>query len=147
MKPILKTRMTRMILFLLLLAGFQTTDAQDIVLKTNGLYWMTTTPNAALEAALGPKVTLELAAAYNPWTFKDDKKMRFWLAQPASADGIALRTIRTTHHTQQQRTANAAQTHHTRTTEPRGPQGPLAGSLLKKHARQAGMTTNDVPGL
>lgn len=82
MKPILKTRMIRMILFLLLLAGFQTTDAQDIVLKTNGLYWMATTPNLALEATLGSKVTLELAAAYNPWTFKDDKKMRFWLAQP-----------------------------------------------------------------
>lgn len=56
--------------------------AQDIALKTNTLYWLTTTTNASVEFALKPKWTLELSAAYNPWTFKDDKKMRFWLAQP-----------------------------------------------------------------
>lgn len=55
---------------------------QDIALKTNTLIWATTTPNVGLEVALSPKYTLELAGAYNPWTFKDDKKMRFWLAQP-----------------------------------------------------------------
>lgn len=57
-------------------------SAQDVALKTNGLYWLATTPNLGLEVALSRKVTLDLSAAYNPWTFKDDKKMRFWLAQP-----------------------------------------------------------------
>lgn len=56
--------------------------AQDVALKTNGLYWLTTTPNLGLELALNDQWTLDLSAAYNPWTFKDDKKMRFWLAQP-----------------------------------------------------------------
>lgn len=56
--------------------------SQNVALKTNALFWLTTTPNIGLEVALSPKSTLELAAAYNPWTFKDDKKMRFWLAQP-----------------------------------------------------------------
>lgn len=76
--------MIRKIIFLMLLiSGFsQTTKAQDVAVKTNGLYWLTTTPNVGLEVALSRKVTLELAGAYNPWTFKDDKKMRFWLAQP-----------------------------------------------------------------
>ena len=55
---------------------------QDVALKTNGLFWLTTTPNVGVEVALTPKYTLELAGAYNPWTFKDDKKMRFWLVQP-----------------------------------------------------------------
>ena len=46
-----------------------TASGQDIALKTNGLYWLTTTPNIAAEVGLSDKTTLELAAAYNPWTF------------------------------------------------------------------------------
>lgn len=70
-------------LLILLISGlFSTLSAQDVAIKTNGLYWLTTTPNAGVEFALSKKVTLDLSAAYNPWTFKDDKKMHFWLAQP-----------------------------------------------------------------
>ena len=58
------------------------TWGQDIAVKTNGLFWATTTPNLGLEIALSPRYTLDLSGAYNPWTFKDDKKMRFWLVQP-----------------------------------------------------------------
>ena len=60
----------------------QQVSAQNVGLKTNGLYWLATTPNIGVETALSQKVTLELAGAYNPWTFKDNKKLRFWLAQP-----------------------------------------------------------------
>ena len=56
--------------------------SQDFALKTNALYWAATTPNIGIEAALSHKVTLDVGAAYNPWTFCDDKKMRFWLVQP-----------------------------------------------------------------
>lgn len=56
--------------------------AQEVAVKTNALYWMTTTLNASAEFGLSRKVTLELAGAYNPWTFKDNKKLRFWLVQP-----------------------------------------------------------------
>lgn len=78
------TRMKRLslILFLLLASFSCSLQAQDFALKTNGLYWLTTTPNVGMEFALSRKVTMDLSAAYNPWTFKDDKKMRFWLAQP-----------------------------------------------------------------
>ena len=57
-------------------------QAQDVAIKTNALYWLATTPNVGLEVAMGNQWTLELAGAYNPWTFKDNKRMRFWLAQP-----------------------------------------------------------------
>lgn len=70
-------------LLIVLMSGLLSTlSAQDVAIKTNGLYWLTSTPNAGLEFSLSKKVTLDLSAAYNPWTFKDDKKMHFWLAQP-----------------------------------------------------------------
>lgn len=57
-------------------------QAQDISLKTNTLYWLSTTPNIGMEIALSRKSTIDLTAAYNPWTFKDGDKLRFWLLQP-----------------------------------------------------------------
>lgn len=57
-------------------------SAQNAAFKTNGLLWLTASPNVGFEVAMNNKVTVDLSAAYNPWTFKDDKKMRFWLAQP-----------------------------------------------------------------
>ena len=52
--------------------------AQRVALKTNALTWAATTPSLGVEVAAGRKVTLDLQAAYNPWTFKNDKKMRCW---------------------------------------------------------------------
>ena len=73
----------RILVFFLLAIGLvQITRAQEVAVKTNALMWATTTLNAGVEMALSPKYTLELAAAYNPWTFKNDKKMHLWLAQP-----------------------------------------------------------------
>ena len=71
-----------LVLFATILSVIPYTLGQDVAVKTNGLYWATTTMNAAVEIATSNKVTLELMGAYNPWTFRDDKKMRFWLAQP-----------------------------------------------------------------
>ena len=39
--------------------------AQDIAIKTNGLYWLATTPNIGLEVATSDKISIELAGAYN----------------------------------------------------------------------------------
>ena len=72
-----------LLMMLFLSVGFfQKATAQEVAVKTNGLYWMTTTLNAGVEVGLSRKVTLELTGAYNPWTFKDNKKLRFWLAEP-----------------------------------------------------------------
>ena len=68
---------------LLLLLTPASLSAQTVALKTDLAYWATTTPNASLEVGLSPRFTLDLLAAYNPWTFSNDRKMRCWLAQPS----------------------------------------------------------------
>ena len=50
--------------------------------KTNALYWATTTPNLGFEVALSPKITLDISGNYNPWTFSDNEKLKHWLVQP-----------------------------------------------------------------
>lgn len=40
--------------------------SQDFALKTNGLYWATTTLNMGVEKAISNQVTLEADVAYNP---------------------------------------------------------------------------------
>ena len=75
--------MKKLLLLIIGIVGLSvSTSAQNVAVKTNALYWLTTTPNLGVEVALGNKVTLDVSGAYNPWTFKDDKKMRFWLVQP-----------------------------------------------------------------
>lgn len=81
---------------LLLAAGFLLASATGIqaqeqmgktylpkfAIKTNALYWATTTPNLGLEVALAKKLTLDVSGNYNPWKFSDDKKLKHWLVQP-----------------------------------------------------------------
>lgn len=57
-------------------------QGQDFAVKTNALYDTSLNLNLGLEVALGDKTTLELPATYNPWTWKDDRKLRFILVQP-----------------------------------------------------------------
>lgn len=56
--------------------------SQNVALKTNLLYWATTTPNLGLEASIANKHTLQLFYGLNPWKFKDDKSIRHWVLQP-----------------------------------------------------------------
>ncbi|MDR1743002.1 MAG: DUF3575 domain-containing protein [Dysgonamonadaceae bacterium] len=59
-------------------------NAQDIAVKTNLLYWSSTTPNIGAEFGLGKRTTLELAGGYNPWTLDEEanKKIKHWLFMP-----------------------------------------------------------------
>lgn len=57
-------------------------SSQNVGIKTNFIYWGTTTPNAGLEFALNRKYTLEVAGGYNPFTLSDTKKLKNWLVQP-----------------------------------------------------------------
>lgn len=57
-------------------------SAQDIGLKTNLLYWATTTPNIGLEMQAGRRHTAQLFYGLNPWTFDNGKKLRHWVLQP-----------------------------------------------------------------
>lgn len=54
----------------------------SFAIKTNALYWATTTPNLGIELGLSKKVTLDISGNYNPWNFGDNKKLKHWLIQP-----------------------------------------------------------------
>ncbi len=56
--------------------------SQHVGIKNNLLYDATLTPNLGLEIGMGKKTTLDLIGAYNPFTFKDDRRFKHWLAQP-----------------------------------------------------------------
>ena len=57
--------------------------AQEVAVKTNMLYWLTTTPNVAAEFALAPKLTLNLSVGYNAWNlFPHDMSVRHYTLQP-----------------------------------------------------------------
>lgn len=51
-------------------------------IKTNALYWATTTPNLGFEVGLAKKITLDVSGNYNPWKFGDDRQIKHWLVQP-----------------------------------------------------------------
>lgn len=51
-------------------------------LKTNTLYWATTTPNLGFEVGLAPKMTLDVSGNYNPFKFSDNRQLKHWLVQP-----------------------------------------------------------------
>lgn len=51
-------------------------------IKTNALYWATTTPNLGIEIGLSKKLTLNISGNYNPWEFKDHKQLKHWMVQP-----------------------------------------------------------------
>ena len=51
-------------------------------IKTNALYWATSTPNVGIEVGLAKKLTLDISGNYNPWKFGDDRQIKHWLVQP-----------------------------------------------------------------
>ena len=71
-------------LLILLLCGGERVFAQKVAVKTNMLYWATTTPNLGFELGLGKKTSLELFGGYNPWTLNKskNKKLKHYLIQP-----------------------------------------------------------------
>ena len=51
-------------------------------IKTNALYWATTTANLGFEVGLSKKLTLDVSGNYNPWEFSNHKQIKHWLVQP-----------------------------------------------------------------
>ena len=56
--------------------------AQQTALKTNVLWWGTSSPNGGLEVGLARRLTLELWGACNAWKFSNDMKLNHYLIQP-----------------------------------------------------------------
>lgn len=58
---------------------------RNVGLKTNLLYWSTSTPNLALEVGLGPQTTLDIQGSYNPFRFGNadsNSKLLHWMVIP-----------------------------------------------------------------
>ena len=68
--------MRKIICVLFLFVGISL-SAQDVAVKTNLLYDVSTTINLGAEIGLSPKWTLDLSANYNGWTFGENKKCHF----------------------------------------------------------------------
>ncbi len=68
------------LLFFVSLANY----AQITGVKSNLLYWATTTPNLGVETALGKKHTAQVFFGFNPWKQSggDQSSLRHWLLQP-----------------------------------------------------------------
>lgn len=66
------------------------TAGPRFAVRTNALYWATASLNAGFEVGLDPRTSWEVAGGYNPWTFGDNRKLKFWTARrPNSATGSA----------------------------------------------------------
>jgi hypothetical protein len=57
-------------------------ESPKFVVKTNALYWFTTTPNLSLETTLSAKLTLDISANFNPWKFSKEARFQHFLIQP-----------------------------------------------------------------
>lgn len=72
-------------IYLALLAAFcicRSLSAQQVAVKTNLLYWATSTPNVGVEMALSDHSTVGLSVNYNPWTVNNHAKIQHWFVQP-----------------------------------------------------------------
>ena len=57
-------------------------QAQRIAIKTNMLYDIHSTLNIGAEFRIAPQWTFDLSGNYNPFEWKNDRKMKHWLLQP-----------------------------------------------------------------
>lgn len=74
--------MVCMALFFLLCTG--KVHAQFYSIQTNALEWATGTINIEGSMALSKNWTLNASVACNPWTLKDNKKIKHWLVEPGA---------------------------------------------------------------
>ena len=72
----------RHLLLLLFICLSVNLRGQQTALKTNVLFWGTTTPNAGVEVGLARQFTVEVWGAYNAWKFSNDMKLNLYLIQP-----------------------------------------------------------------
>lgn len=72
----------KQILILLFLFCSSMSFAQKYAVKTNLAYWAATTLNLGGEMALAPRMTMDLTVNYNPFRFRNNKKIMHWAVQP-----------------------------------------------------------------
>ncbi|MCD7722251.1 MAG: DUF3575 domain-containing protein [Prevotellaceae bacterium] len=65
-----------------LFSAVTTAHAQKFALKTNALYWATSTPNLGAEISAGRKNSVQVFYGLNPWKSSSGKSIRHWSLQP-----------------------------------------------------------------
>jgi len=50
--------------------------------KTNLLYWATTSPNFGVEFRVAPRWTIETTVGWNPWALSGNTSLQHWLVKP-----------------------------------------------------------------
>lgn len=72
------------IIALLIMPAMSAVRSQNVAIKTNALYWATTTPNLGVEMSLGKKHTAQLFYGLNPWKQGggDGTSLRHWSLMP-----------------------------------------------------------------
>lgn len=74
--------MRLLIVSICLVVASLTASAQNVAVKTNLLYDITTTANLGIEFSVAPKWTVDISGNLNAWTFSDNKKWKHWVLQP-----------------------------------------------------------------
>ena len=64
--------------------SLQMRQTKQVGIKTNVLYWATTTPNLGLEMTVGNKHTVQMFFGLNPWKQSggDQSRLRHWMVMP-----------------------------------------------------------------
>lgn len=57
-------------------------EAQKVALKTNLLYWGTTSPNLAIEMRMGKRMTLDLGGGMSLLSLESNTRFKHWMVQP-----------------------------------------------------------------
>lgn len=87
----MKQKFLILLLPLLLIGGLVCIHAQRIGVKTNLLYWATSTPNVGMEWRVASRYTLSATVGYNAFNFADrtsddgralNPKLHHWLVMP-----------------------------------------------------------------
>lgn len=71
-----------LVLLFVVISNVGTLYAQRVAMKTDLLMWLTTTPNAAVEFAMGRHLSLEVGGAYNAWKLPKEMKLNNYIARP-----------------------------------------------------------------
>ena len=70
------------IIAVLFIGFIQSSQAQNIAVKTNLLYDATATVNAGVEIGLAPQWTLDISGNLNAWSKNEHTKWKHWMVQP-----------------------------------------------------------------
>lgn len=73
---------TSLIVLLTLFIYATKADAQQWSVNTNGLYWLSGTPNIGFEYGFRKNTSIALNASWNPFTFSENRKWKHILIQP-----------------------------------------------------------------